>query len=73
MVSKKFLKNLFLFWRYRLLKLKNSVGQILGFHRFPKKYCWAISVCDITDDLYSEYKADLLMEHKDSVSSEPDS
>ena len=35
-VSKEFLKNLFSFSRYRLLKSKNSVGQILGFHRFSK-------------------------------------
>ena len=27
--------------------------------------------CDVTDDLYSEYEADLHTEHKDSVSSEP--
>ena len=72
-VSKKFLKNSFSFSRYRLLKLKNSAGQILGFHRFPKKYSRAISVCDVTDDLYSENEADLHMEHKDSVSSEPGS
>ena len=49
------------------------MGQILGFHRFPKKYCRAISVCDVTDDLYSEYEPDLHTEHKDSVSSEPGS
>ena len=36
MVLKEFLKNSFLFSRYRLLKSKSSVGQILGFHRFPK-------------------------------------
>ena len=35
-VSKEFLKNSFSFSRYRLLKSKNTVGQILGFHRFPK-------------------------------------
>ena len=35
------------------------MGQILGLYRFPKKYCRAISVCDVTDDLYSEYEADL--------------
>ena len=46
------------------------MGQILGFYRFPKKYCRAISVCDVTDDLYSECEADLHTEHKDSVSSE---
>ena len=73
MVSKKFLKNSFSFSRYRLLKWKNSAGQILGFYRFPKKYCRAISVCDVTDDLYSECEADLHTEHKDSVSSEPGS
>ena len=71
MVSKEFLKNLFSFSRNRLLKSKNSAGQILGFHRFPKKYCRAISVCDVTDDdLYSQYEADLHTEHKDFVSSE---
>ena len=31
-----FLKNLFSFLRYQLLKSKNSAGQIFGFHRFPK-------------------------------------
>ena len=56
-----------------MLKSKNSAGQILGFYRFPKKYSRAISVCDVTDDLYSECKADLHTEHKDSVSSEPGS
>ena len=35
-VSKEVLKNSFSFSRYRLLKLKNSAGQILGFHCFPK-------------------------------------
>ena len=35
-VSKEFLKNSFSFSRYRLLKSKNTAGQILGFHRFPK-------------------------------------
>ena len=29
-----------------------------------------ISVCDITDDLYSQHEADLRMEHKDFVCSE---
>ena len=53
------MKNSFSFSRYRLLKSKNSVGQILGFHRFPKKYCWAIFVCDVTDDLFSQCEADL--------------
>ena len=72
-VLKKFLKNSFSFSIYRLLKSKNSAGQILGFHRFPKKYSRAISVCDVTDDLCSECKADLHTEHKDSVSSEPGS
>ena len=46
------------------------MGQILGFHRFPNKNCRAISVCDVTDDLYSQYEADLHREHKDFVSSE---
>ena len=75
MVPKKCLKNSFSFSRYRLLKSKNSAGQILGFHRFLKKYCRVISVCDVTDDLHSEYEADLHdhMKHKDSVSSEPSS
>ena len=58
-VSKEFLKNSFLFLRYRLLKSKNYAGQILGFHRFPRKYCRAISVCDVTDDLCSELEADV--------------
>ena len=49
------------------------MGQILSFHRFPKKYCRAISVCDVTDDLYSECEADLHTKRKDSVSSEPGS
>ena len=53
------MKNSFSFSRYRLLKSKNSAGQILGFHRFPKKYCRAISVCDVTDDLCSEWEADV--------------
>ena len=70
MVSKEFLKNSFLFSRYRLLKSKNSAGQILGSHRFPKKYCRTISVCDVTDDLCSQYEADLHTKHKDFVSSE---
>ena len=61
MVSKEFLKNSFLFSRCWLLKSKNSARQILGFHRFPKKYCRAISVCDATDDLFSQCKADLHM------------
>ena len=64
------MKNSFSFSRYRLLKSKNSAGQILGFHRFPKKYRRAISVFDVTDDLCSEYKADFHTEHKDFVSSE---
>ena len=47
------------------------MGQILGCHRFPKKkFCRAISVCDVTNDLYSQCKADLHREHKDFVSSE---
>ena len=58
-VSKEFLKNSFSFSRYRLLKSKNSAGQILGFHRFPKKYCRAISVFDVTDDLCSQCEADV--------------
>ena len=58
-VSKEVLKNSFSFSRYRVLKSKNSAGQILGFHRFPIKYCWAISVCDVTDDLWSWCEADL--------------
>ena len=58
-ISKEFLKNSFSFSRYRLLKSKNSAGQVLSFHRFPKKYFRAISVCDVTDDLYSEYEANL--------------
>ena len=58
-VSNEFLKNSFSFSRYRLLKSKNSAGQILGFHRFPRKYCRAISVCDVTDDLCSELEADV--------------
>ena len=33
----------------------------------------AISVYDVTDDLYSEYEADVHKEHKDFVSLEPDS
>ena len=36
MVSKEFLKNSFSFSRYHLSKSKNSVGQIIGFYRFPK-------------------------------------
>ena len=42
-----------------MLKSKNSAGQILGFHRFPKKYCRAISVCDVTDDLCSQCEGDV--------------
>ena len=61
------MKNSFSFSRYQLLKSKNSAGQIFGFHRFPKKYCRAISVRDVTG---SQYEADLHMEHKDFVSSE---
>ena len=61
------------FSRYRLLNSKNSAGQILGFHRFSEKYCRTISVCDVTDNLYSEDEADLHREHKDFVSSEPGS
>ena len=56
-----------------MLKLKNSAGQILGFHRFRKKYSRAISVSDVTDDLCSEYKADLYTARKDTVSSKPGS
>ena len=59
-VSKEFLKNSFSFSRYQLLKSKNSAGQILGFHRFPKKYCRAISVFDVTDDLCSYFESDLM-------------
>ena len=58
-VLKEFLKNSFSFSRYRLLNSRNSVGQILCFHRFPKKYCRAISVCDVTDDLCSLCEADV--------------
>ena len=56
-----------------MLKSKNSrsAGQILSFHRFPKKYSRAISVCDVTDDLCSEYKADSSYRTQGSVSSEP--
>ena len=53
------MKNSFSFSRYRLLKSKNSAGQILGFHCFPRKYCRAISACDVTDDLCSELEADI--------------
>ena len=60
------MKNSFSFSRYRLLKSKNSAGQILGFHRFPKKYCRAISVCDVTDDLCSEWEADVHTEPRSS-------
>ena len=52
------MKNSFSFSRYPLLNLKNSAGQILGFHRFPRKICQAISVCDVTEDLYSQCEAD---------------
>ena len=65
------MKNSFSFLRYRLLKSKNSGGQILGFHRFPKKYCRAISVCDVTDDLYSQYEADVSYRTKEFASKEP--
>ena len=57
MVSKEFLKNSFLYSRCWLLKSKNSARQILCFHCFTKKYCRAISVCDATDDLFSQCKA----------------
>ena len=41
---------------------------------FSEKYCRAISVCDVTDDLYSGYEVDLHhTEDKDFLSSEPDS
>ena len=67
------MKNSFSFSRYRLLKSKNSAGQILGFHRFPKKYCPAISVCDVTDDLCSQCEADVSYRTKEFVSTEPGS
>ena len=35
-VSELFLKNLFLFLRYRRSKSETSAGSILGFTRFPK-------------------------------------
>ena len=51
----------------QLLKSNNLVFIIF------QKFCQAISVCNITDDLYSEYKGDLHTEHKDFVSSQPGS
>ena len=53
------MKNSFSFSRYRLLKSKTSAVHILGFHRFPKKYCRAITVCDVTNDVYSQCEAHL--------------
>ena len=47
------------------------MGQILGFHRFPKKYCWAISLCDVTDDLCSQCEADVSYRTKEFASTEP--
>ena len=38
---------------------------------FSEKYCRAISVCDVTDDLWSEHEADFRGEYKDFLSSEP--
>ena len=52
-VSKEFLKNSFSFSRYRLLKSRNSAGQILGFHRFPKIIFGKTFVSDVTGDLSS--------------------
>ena len=43
------------------------------FPSFSEKYCRTISVFDVTDDLYSEYEADLHLEHTDFVFSEPSS
>ena len=59
---------------HRLSKSKNSVGQILGFHCFSKNIVGrAISVCDVTDDLWSGNEADFHREHMDFLSSEPGS
>ena len=38
---------------------------------FSEKYCGAISVCEVTDDLYSGYEADLHTKDKNFLSSEP--
>ena len=71
-VWKEFLKNSFSFSRYRLLKSKNSVGHS-RFRSFSEKCCRAISVCDVIDDLYSQYKAEFHREDTDFLSSEPGS
>ena len=53
------------------IKVEELCGTNSWFSLFSEKDYWAISVCDVTDDLYSEYEADLHMEHNDFVSSEP--
>ena len=55
------------------VKVEELCGTNSRFPSFSEKYCRAIPACDVTDDLYSEYEADLHTEHKDFGSSEPGS
>ena len=59
MVSKEFLKNSFFVLEISAVKVEELCGTNSRFSSFSEKYCRAISVCDVTDDLCSEWEADV--------------
>ena len=52
------------------VKVEEICGANSRFPSFSEKYCRAISVCDVTDDLWSEHEADFRGEYIDFLSSE---
>ena len=55
------------------VKVEELYGTNFRLSSFSEKYCGGISVCHVTDDLYSGYEADLHTENKDFLSFEPGS
>ena len=56
-----------------MFAVKEFCGTISRFSSFSEKYCWAISVCDVTDDFQSGHEADFHREYTNFLSSEPGS